>query len=50
MLVTKFAGESLHKWSESTLKLLSDPRIFDRLMSTVDLFHEVNIAYGLSAE
>ena len=50
MLVTKFAGESLRKWSYDTLELLSDPLIFDRLMYTVILFHEVNIAHALFAE
>jgi hypothetical protein len=47
--VTKFAGNSMQKWSLiSTLNVLSLPTMFNLLVKTVDLFHkEVFLLYVL---
>ena len=47
--MTKFAGNSLQKWSLiSTLNVLSLPIMFNLLVKTVDLFHkEVFLLYVL---
>ena len=40
IFVTKFAGNSLQKWSlTSTLRVISSSNMFNVLMDTIDLFH-----------